>query len=83
MVRAGVALLDEKVPEWHGRIDVGTLDIAHWKRCILGQLTGDFNSDEAAALDGGYPAEHGFLGDPVTLNRLWSYVVKQRQAVAA
>lgn len=41
-VALGVALLDEKCPDWVNRIDLSRLDIASCNRCILGQLFGDF-----------------------------------------
>lgn len=37
-VAAGAALLDERIPQWWQRIDVGQLDLADSCRCVLGQL---------------------------------------------
>lgn len=37
-VARGAALLDEKRPGWAGEIDVGKLDVAECRRCMLGQL---------------------------------------------
>lgn len=36
-VAQGAALLDEKLPGWHERIDVGRLDLGDTCDCILGQ----------------------------------------------
>lgn len=49
-VARGVALLDEKVPGWHDRIDLSRLDMWDEARCILGQLFDDF-FDGAAELE--------------------------------
>jgi hypothetical protein len=39
-IRGGIALLDKEygATEWRSKIDIDTLDIAHEKHCILGQL---------------------------------------------
>jgi hypothetical protein len=34
----GAALLDEKVPGWEHRIDLGRLEMEHSCRCVLGQV---------------------------------------------
>lgn len=34
----GAALLDERMPGWHARIDLDRLDLADGKQCVLGQL---------------------------------------------
>lgn len=39
---AGAAFLDSRLPGWAGRIERTALDMADCKRCILGQLFGDF-----------------------------------------
>jgi hypothetical protein len=41
-VRAGIALLDEQVPDWAARIDPVLLDVQHCSWCVLGQLFGDY-----------------------------------------
>ncbi len=40
----GVALLDEKVPDWRKRIDSELLSMVWCGRCILGQLFGGYGN---------------------------------------
>lgn len=42
-VSRGVELLDEKVPDWRGSVDIERLDIANTHDCILGQVFGDYH----------------------------------------
>ncbi len=42
-VLRGVALLDEKVPDWRERIEPEGLDMGRCGRCILGQLFGFYD----------------------------------------
>lgn len=37
----GASLLDEKIPDWYTKIDVGILDLANVTACIVGQLAGN------------------------------------------
>lgn len=88
-VRAGIALLDEKVPGWHERIDLDRFAMNSCDRCVLGQLFGGFvagalaigfemsGSDEVAA---GFDLDWGEVGYR-TLTRLWTYVIRQRQSL--
>jgi hypothetical protein len=39
-VQAGALFLDEQMPGWEKRINVGYLDMLHPRYCILGQLFG-------------------------------------------
>ena len=41
-VREGMTWLDINVPGWCDRIDVERLDISHCRRCMLGQLFGNY-----------------------------------------
>jgi hypothetical protein len=41
-VARGVALLDEHMPGWELKIDVGTLDMGDCDVCVLGQLVGEY-----------------------------------------
>lgn len=41
-VSCGVGWLDENVPGWHNRIDLGKFHIIFSDCCVLGQLEGDF-----------------------------------------
>lgn len=90
-VRRGVALLDEKVPGWHNRIDVDELDLRFCTTCIVGQLFGPGSFwGPLRTLTGlkvvGYDESRGygfdvdpFEHDHKALKRLWSYVVRRRQ----
>ena len=42
-VARGVAFLDRAQPGWADRIDIGTLNMAVCRSCILGQLFGHFH----------------------------------------
>lgn len=37
-VLAGVAFLDETVPDWRERINLDTLDVSSGQNCVLGQV---------------------------------------------
>jgi hypothetical protein len=49
-VARGAALLDEKLPGWHERIDLDRLDLASSCDCVLGQEFAD-HSDAKADVD--------------------------------
>ena len=54
----GAALLDEKVPDWYTRIDVGILDLNNVTACIVGQLAGNtFVAEEFGGSVLGQPIE--------------------------
>jgi len=90
-VRAGVALLDAERPRWWEDVNVGTLRMNDTCNCVLGQLYQDFheasdrfwgNSDIDAPSRFGFDvAPHGgYHSDEfATLERLWSFVIRQRQ----
>lgn len=42
-VKAGMKLLDEKVPGWREQIDLSKLDMSFCFTCILGQVFGEYN----------------------------------------
>lgn len=46
-ITAGMTLLDEKMPGWIARVNVDTLDLNDSTHCVVGQLTGDFSSEQA------------------------------------
>jgi hypothetical protein len=52
-VAAGVAWLDEHVPDWLGRIDLNRLELAACTQCVLGQLFGDYNDAPSDASNRG------------------------------
>ena len=41
-VQRGAAILDERDPGWHGRIQSNSLELADGQACVLGQLHGDY-----------------------------------------
>lgn len=91
-VRAGVALLDAKEPGWHEQVNADRLNIDSRKACVLGQLHGSFSegATEVLGLNRGPFKAVNFGFDALfdrarairTLNRLWVYVVRTRQAVS-
>lgn len=94
-VRAGVAFLDENKPGWHEFVIPQVLNMASGCNCVLGQVYGDFYRAERDLFDeecGPTAVRLGFdasdQGIPRVdaefdaLRRLWSYVVRTRQAVA-
>lgn len=97
-VRRGVALLDEKVPGWHNRIDVEKLEINDVCGCIIGQLHDmsfwHARAEQFLGLSGKAAfMAHGFDGDYydseeaenfeyAALTRLWRFVVRSRQSAA-
>ncbi len=74
-VLRGVALLDEKVPDWRERIDKSRLSMRNMNRCILGQIFGHFIVGERKLNIS--PRNYGFMSDTDTdysyrkLNQLW------------
>lgn len=88
-VRAGVALLDEKQPGWHERVNLDTLDLDVGARCVVGQVFDHYGVGLAQLglarsedeFDFGFDAFRE-EGGTWTLQRLWSFVIRQRQAVA-
>lgn len=61
-VANGVAFLDARVPGWHNRIDLKTFDITDGRRCVLGQVYGDFTlaSIHLGMWHGPTAMNHGF-----------------------
>ena len=57
-VLRGVALLDEKVPDWRERINPDRLSMVSCNSCILGQLFGNYF--EGARMLGIYGSDYGF-----------------------
>lgn len=90
-VRAGAALLDDVSPGWWRHVDVECLDMDHCVRCVLGQVFGNYlRGADLLHID---PQEYGFDVDvPYGFNedtdrfyyrlltRLWTYVIRSRQA---
>lgn len=41
-IRRGAALLDEKVPDWHTRVNLTILDVDSFTLCVVCQIFGNF-----------------------------------------
>jgi hypothetical protein len=84
-VRAGVELLDVRMPGWFRRVNVP--DIADSMQCVLGQLFAGGYIHGLNALNINTPAEYGFnaWGDEPDRNEYealtaqWAYVITERQ----
>lgn len=50
-VSAGIALLDEKVPDWRERVSVEDFDIRSTYNCILGQVFGGVDAGYHVGLE--------------------------------
>lgn len=69
-VAKGIALLDEKVPDWADRIDLDRLDVAHGGRCVTAQVSGAtyvegmrlLGLEHDAYATGSY-TDHGFMAE--------------------
>jgi hypothetical protein len=65
-VTQGSRLLDRLIPEWWEKINIVTLDMYNGRRCILGQLYGNYGDgvgEVFSTLPGSvwkYPPEYGF-----------------------
>jgi hypothetical protein len=74
-VKAGMVLLDEKVPRWRGKLDLTRLDISRSDQCVLGQVYGNYNVGAfrlELGLDKlGSLGFNGFTGPGLTLTREW------------
>ncbi|MFJ1765013.1 hypothetical protein ACIOD2_32130 [Amycolatopsis sp. NPDC088138] len=90
-VRAGVEFLDEKTPGWSDCVQVIDLDMRSTCRCVLGQVYGNFDradlyffgADEHSAIALGFDANYNAgRAEYPTLQRLWSFVIRQRQVVS-
>lgn len=85
-VATGAALLDEQMPDWVERIDLGRLDVESPCRCVLGQLFGDYADGWAVLSDFtslSQAISHGFEADSVEYDELtaeWRALIEQRQA---
>lgn len=87
----GVALLDIKYLGWYWDINPQTLDMAHGKHDILGQLHDDFAKGlSRTGLDPTFPCtddlNHGFntfKGGHEHLAKVWRKVIQSRKKGAA
>jgi len=71
-VARGVALLDERVPDWRERIDIGRLDMLDGNACIVGQIQHSLDPEDWSPWHHGLerllleenssePHDHGFI----------------------
>jgi hypothetical protein len=92
-VQRGIALMDEKWPDWATEINLEKLDIADGSACMTAQYAQRDDSwanwvDGCRALDLSSDSytEHGFRadddrqGDYPTLNGLWKAEIERRRA---
>ena len=89
-VAAGAALLDNSRPGWAAEIDIEKLVMASCKRCVLGQLYGDYSHAGRAAFtdvlvgrDQGFDAGHWSIKreaeEYAALQREWVALIRARQ----
>jgi len=92
-VRAGVKLLDEELPGWEQRMNLASFDVWLARSCVLGQLFGHYRQGATALFGPEWDAEPAGYGFDVSycdeghetcrrLTRLWSFAIRQRQAVS-
>lgn len=81
-VARGVALLDADRPGWRHLVDVKQLDMWDYKRCVLGQVYGDYLSGVRelglhaffADTDNGF---YPYRGEGRVLARQWRRVIRR------
>lgn len=59
-VQAGIRLLDAREPHWREKIRLRGLRLDHYRRCVLGQVFGRYNSGIVALGLNGNAADFGF-----------------------
>lgn len=75
---AGATMLDERVPGWHDKIDLTTIEIVSGTRCILGQLYGTYGIGlKELSLNESY--RFGFTAGSDDLNQAWRDEVARRR----
>src|SRR5688572_21035608 len=87
-VASGAALLDERMPRWHWKIDLPTLDPSSMGKCILAQVFGGYEEGLAALqLRDAMEFELGFVCSARThtsmLNGAWKRLIALRQGANA
>jgi len=84
-VERGMALLDEKVPDWIDRVDPEKLHMSMGSGpcgCILSQLYGGFNEGCDALWLEDYPDDLGFTERHINypaLTRIWRQKIRERK----
>lgn len=79
-VANGIKILDEKLPNWHEKIDVDRLNIMDPCNCVLSQLFGRWDLDNVGVPFGqGYSNGFSDFNWETTLE--WKRIIKERLAV--
>lgn len=93
-VQRGIALMDEKWPNWATEIDLDTLDIKSGSSCVTAQYAsvhgsrcwysagmGMLHLDEDAYVEHGFNSDLGDEWEYDTLNGLWkAEIIRRREA---
>jgi hypothetical protein len=77
-VAAGAMLLDERKPGWYKTIDNALLNIASCRKCVLGQVYGDFSDGVRELALGSQFGQYGFSCGSDTaeaINEAWREVI--------
>lgn len=86
-VHKGSMLLDEKLPDWFMRIDMGILQMHRSDRCICGQAYGSYPMGrEALGIPEGGGEEYGIQASNELypeLEELWIREIELRKLLAA
>lgn len=71
-IHRGIQILDQTVKDWFRKVDLEVLDQMSCKKCVLGQLYGDYMTGvQKASVPFGKFAHHGFgLGWQMTIDML-------------
>jgi hypothetical protein len=88
-VRTGIKYLNKNYPGWRNKIDTRNLNMESCSMCIMGQVAGDYHSDETISYNPRFAVKNGFnapsnLGweqEETYFNRLaraWTNELRQR-----
>lgn len=59
-VTFGARHLDRVRPGWEKKVDLNTLEIANKRRCVIGQLVGDFDRSDSLGIPSSHEAAKKF-----------------------
>lgn len=82
-VEAGARLLDKQFPDWERNIDPDVLSISHARKCVLGQLFGNYCKGYVKLpMKPGHAVRFGFCpntsGETEELNGVWIKLIASR-----